>query len=1017
MSLPVSKILQAQTIAKMVDIIDSRSAESQTTSQSDLLNEQEDQLQALLETFEPELRNSVERVLPVAPGQEALIADMLRSEFHQYYNSDVLQLRDDVDLEKLKSAWQTVVDAHPILRTSFIEVASPDIDAVFAQLVHRPAPLNIKEIEVSELSELREYIKATRSEVSSSYSRQSPLRLCIATISSERYLVLSLAHAQYDGHSLGLLHQDVPRAYQNEFEARPSYDTAINHALDATGRAATDFWRSTLSGAKTARFCDGSDIHTPGAVSHRVELTSAVPVGKARSLCQKAGITLPALAQASWGALLANHVQELDVIFGVVLACRDSEEAENVMFPTMNTVPMRVSLHGSGEEMLRDVQNAINQVRPFQRTPLRAIQAACSGVVSHQTSDTALIDTLFIYQQGPEQTVGEEVALYKSVDAISDVEFPVAVEVEVVNEHFIIRAACKNYALDQQGAEALLERYDRVLEFLVSHADKATVEFSDSQVSICGLAPFKQYSNISSSQSMIFDSTDSEGEHEEESPVVQTICEALAQVSKMSADDVSSNATIESIGIDSISAIKVTAILRKMDVHISVSDLLKAQTARRMAGMVKTTSGQPTTNGNGSGSTMAQALQHLDLATIQKTANISNRDVEAVLPATAGQTYMLAMWLKSNGQMFQPTFKYHIKTTASADEITSAWQSVVRKHGILRTVFCATGDSETPLLQFVLRPDANRASTAINEQPADQQPLVNMQLSEAPAGYDIELKIQHALYDAVSVPLLMEDFQDHIIKRQPRNAAVTFEDFLSLSASPAARQSSKEFWTEYTRNARPLHLARPKATSHRKVQIFKSNILNPEVDLERRARDSRVTMQALLFASYAKVYARHAAHKPAKGDVVLGIYVANRAHIADLDQLAAPTLNLVPLIVRSPLHTSLLSSAKQIDRDLRRIGTAENAAVSLQNIFEWSHGAVKIDSFVNFLRVPAGESNGTDSDEVLTETSDMWKQDVSRVQEPTEATALSIPEELQLFKPGEAYDVSFVCNFVLFVPG
>jgi hypothetical protein len=84
--------------------------------------------------------------------------------------------------------------------------------------------------------------------------------------------------------------------------------------------------------------------------------------------------------------------------------------------------------------------------------------------------------------------------------------------------------------------------------------------------------------------------------------------------------------------------------------------------------------------------------------------------------------------------------------------------------------------------------------------------------------------------------------------------------------------------------------------------------------------------------------------------VVLGIYLANRSHIEHLPTLRSPTLNLVPLLVRSVSSTPLLDIAKQIQQDLQAIGSAENSAVGLWEIAAWT--GVKVDTFVNFLRLP-----------------------------------------------------------------
>ena len=52
--------------------------------------------------------DGVERILPATPEQEALVADMLRSQFRQYYNHDVVRLFDGTDAAKLRRSWQMV---------------------------------------------------------------------------------------------------------------------------------------------------------------------------------------------------------------------------------------------------------------------------------------------------------------------------------------------------------------------------------------------------------------------------------------------------------------------------------------------------------------------------------------------------------------------------------------------------------------------------------------------------------------------------------------------------------------------------------------------------------------------------------------------------------------------------------------------------------------------------------------------------------------------------------------------
>ena len=79
--------------------------------------------------------SEIERVLPLTPLQEAMVAEMVASDYKRYYNHDVMRLTPNVDMEKLGIAWRTVLHSSPILRTKFIPVDDPNISSSFAQVI------------------------------------------------------------------------------------------------------------------------------------------------------------------------------------------------------------------------------------------------------------------------------------------------------------------------------------------------------------------------------------------------------------------------------------------------------------------------------------------------------------------------------------------------------------------------------------------------------------------------------------------------------------------------------------------------------------------------------------------------------------------------------------------------------------------------------------------------------------------------------------------------------------------
>ncbi|KAK3679486.1 NRPS [Recurvomyces mirabilis] len=960
--LPVSKILQCQTIARMLEAI-GQSGDN-AVSDGDLNDRLVEQSKALFGAIRTEHGYSVscvEKVLPATPSQEALVADMIRSDFQDYYNHDVLELDSQTDVRRLNDALQQVVNGSSILRTGFYEVTAADVDATFAQVIWPSSFIQIQEAAIE--TDIETILRTVTEEVKGCRNGQPLLRLMMASNTTNRYLIISLAHAQYDGHSLALLHEDIWLAYGGEYVLRPPYEGSIQQAISSTEEAARKFWSSSFSEAQRQPFPQRAALES-GEIVHRAEKSSKLSSATVRSFCQANSISVQALAQTCWSLVLASHTKALEVTFGVVLACRDSEEAERIMFPMMNTVPVRAALHGTKLEILRAMQSSIDDMRPYQRTPLRTIQAVCSDAAEDR-SGSGLFDALFIYQHRPEARKTRTHPLYKSVGGRSSVEYPVAVEMEAVGDNMLMRCACKSSVLDEEGTNNLLNQLDTVLESIVNTPTEPTVTFREGgQVSIGTLPAFTLTSNTTDKP--VAKPIGPTNVQDGLSATALLIRETLAQVAKVPADSISPIATIETIGIDSISAIKVAAVLRKKSIRLPVSEILRARTIHRMAEAAESMSKAKEPENVNAEAVVVQVLQERGLTDLSSRFGIDLCDVQAVLPATAGQVYMLSTWLQSAGQLFYPTFSYEIQTSLGEDRLRHAWEQLVKRHDVLRTVFCATNDSSIPAVQVVFKSVPGSFNTDIVQQSEARvllQPMVSLFTEQTNKSWLLKLTIHHALYDAVSLPLLMQDYSSLLNDKEPVQLSIQSADVLALSITEAAQDKQREFWRSYFKDLHAPALKQPTISgAQNRVELFKPGLFSDTAGLESVARQEGVTIQALLFATYAKVYlsltTSNSASTKADGkehDVFLGIYLSNRSHLPDLDKLAAPTLNLVPLRVRHPATKTILGVAREIQRDLQAIGTAENSAVGLWRIKEWT--GAKIDTFVNFLKLPEGVKN------------------------------------------------------------
>ena len=357
-----------------------------------------------------------EAIYPTTPLQEAMIAETLASNYKLYFNHDVLEIDNDIDLERLHDAWKMVIQKNPILRTSFFQVHELGIVSphTFGQVVHKKAEVPWTQISLSLEDDVWQELQETMDHCANTANllQRPPLQLTVITTDESRYLLLSISHALYDGWSIGLLHEDIRRAYHNSLVPRPSPISLLESILD-NPQESSRFWKQLLQGAEISELpglCGDPKIPQ----THRNELVSKTGFATAAAFCKRLGITLQTLGQTCWGLVLAHYLRKSDLVFGTVLSGRDTDNAEEIMFPSMNTVPVRVIAHGSYRTMLQYMQDNSGNMLKHQHTPLRMIQKLVS------TGGRRLFDTLFIYQRG--QADPKIQRLYQSIQGSSDIE-------------------------------------------------------------------------------------------------------------------------------------------------------------------------------------------------------------------------------------------------------------------------------------------------------------------------------------------------------------------------------------------------------------------------------------------------------------------------------------------------------------------------------------------------------------------------------------------------------------------
>ena len=925
----------------------------------------------------------IEKVLPTTPLQEAMVAEMRNSRYETYFNHDVFEIQAGVDIQTLKEAWQGVFNRNSILRTSFTAIETTSTSISFAQIIHAPSSIPWRHETFEGATPDFDVIKeAVRQEMAAADEMLPPIALTlIQDRNSKRttHMVLSLSHGLYDGWSIGLLHQDVQASYIGCSIQRPDNEPVLSEAVRAADdKNAHEYWQNALKGLTPTLFAF-DDAPEPSLV-YRAERISSSAVSNLRRFCRSNNVSLSSLTETAFALSLAIFVRKIDIAFGVVFSGRSSEESQEMMFPTMNTLPLRSVLHGSRLGMVKYTQRLMDEIRAYERYPLRKALAGAR----REKGVSRLFDALFLFQRTPDvNNMSDKDRLYVSVSGESQTGYSLAVEAQVVGDMLMWRNACQSRVFDEQTTGQILETIDQTLQAILTEPHAPSVTFQGAKTNVCELGTFTTADKKPHSRSRRLSLTDGDVDQ----ALLDAIRSALAQVAQVDEAKIENTINIFGLGLDSISAIKVQHLLRKRDIQLTVKDMLNASTLFAMAKIAQyirsgyKPSNRPELTHEQAVEINATALGHLPIKHRLDDMDIQEDEIETAVPATAGQTYMLCTHTKFG--LFHPTFDHLMKTPVdwssahALDRLTQAWNRLISSTPILRTFFAATGDADVPYVSYTATVHRTAAQSArLPTLPCVKQdeyrfigahtPFIQLLASchdDEDGQIQLKLRIHHALYDGSLLPMIMQRLEklmqrpSVVLTPSASDQKTAMAGLSAVSLTTSAKQERKRFWTKYLQGVEPINIITGSMPLNvRRVEAFESTFLTKS-DTSRlldMVKKRNVSIQSLFLTVYGEVYARFASAQSKHGTVV-GIYLANRSlnvFNMDLSEATIPTLNIVPLrIPRSSREgTMLFDTAKHVQDGITDISSnVVLATTSLHEIHEMTRGSVVIDTMVNFL--------------------------------------------------------------------
>lgn len=903
--------------------------------------------------------DTITDVYPCTPLQSSMLTQTLGSDGRLYYHHHPVILARHIDIPRLKQAWKYLTMKTEILRTTFY-FSNPDNSWLAA--VHQEGPDNWVECDTgaSMSDSLSDVINRSILHEAADYERP-PWRTTILKNAMETVLVISMHHSLYDGESISLLFQDLARLYEGiKLPARAPFSDAAR-AIMKSKTDAEEVWLQKLNGFESSEVSPSRKANETDMIE--IQTTLKMGVETVHRCCKDLGVTIQTVALLAYGKSLACVSGRRDVVFGHVVGGRSlaMPGADEVIGPLFNTVPSRIvfdKTYVTNKTAAIEIQQASGDSQQHQHASLGRIQQAWRQKIGD--ANAQLFDFLFVFQNSGNRTSSTD-SLWKPVDFggfVVPTEYSTNFEFEQRKEQTILRVASRKGLRTRKQLQVWLTEFEQIFQDILDHPQRSVMAFP----SLLQSFPLSIQSDKS---------RPSPTDEIEPGPDLEFIRRALSKISGIPLDSIPVDASIFSLGLDSISAIRVAATCRKQGYGVSVADVLQGRSLEGICRRLRERSSDQESNGKKQSTNTLISAECKSKALV--LANVEKEAVEDVLPCLAGQQYHLATWLKSRRKMCEAVFTYQCCGSLNLDDLKCAWRGLRERHSVLRTIFVALSPKESA--QVVLKPSAlnddsfkyieasgDSEETLIEEikrelkQPFDLfSPPSKLSLVRKNAQDFVILRLHHATYDAWTVQILVEDlaalYQGIQIQPAPR-----FDSFIDHTMRSLHTDAEEIYWRKSLKDCQQTLLqplitganipSASESTDPSTIFIPIKSAISKLQFLETTCRRLSTSLPTVILLAYARALARHTSVT----NPTFGLYQAGRStSFNGIDQLCAPCLNLLPIVIPEALDRPALESAQRLQSDLAMRVEFEQSY--LHEVFEWVGCEEKplFNTFVNIL--------------------------------------------------------------------
>lgn len=379
-------------------------------------------LENFVGTAGKEIKREVQEDYPLTNTQEGIFIECTANMGSTIYNIPyLLKLDKKVDLERLAAAVDSMIEAHPYLKTRLFMDENGDV------LQKRDDHIVCKTQIINGMN--RETLVRPYMLFNEQLFRFEIYRTC-----DGNYLFLDIHHIIADGTSLAIIINDINRAYAGEVletEKYTSYDLALDNRDALKGDAykeAENYYKSVFDQTNgSIGFYPDKSGAVPTAELYRREITE-ISVQNVKEFCKEYGITENVFFISAFGIALGKYNFRKDAVFTTIYHGRNDSRLSETIGMLVKTLPVYCDFSGSIKECLTNVQGQLidsmnHDIYPFSQ-------------ISHEFNIKA--DAMVIYQGDnfAFDTIGGEYAQEEPI-RLNMAKAPVSVSISIERSKFV----------------------------------------------------------------------------------------------------------------------------------------------------------------------------------------------------------------------------------------------------------------------------------------------------------------------------------------------------------------------------------------------------------------------------------------------------------------------------------------------------------------------------------------------------------------------------------------------------